>query len=577
VLALGLAGLGCGGGAATTGGGAGVGASGGAGGEGGAVGGAGGEGGAACTPTTEICDQLDNDCNGQVDDVAGGCDCANGQEQLCYSGPAGTEDVGVCVGGFQTCDGGTWGPCVGEVLPSAEACNLLDDDCNGVTDELGQETCGVGACQVTVSLCDGGVPGACVPGAPSAEVCDGVDNDCNGSVDEADPELGLACSTGDLGACGPGTWSCQQGALVCVPDGAPTPELCNGLDDNCEGNVDEGNPEGGAACDTGAFGVCQAGIITCSNGGLSCEASELPSPELCNGLDDDCDGAVDQGDPEGGGACDTGQLGVCQPGTLTCSGGALLCAPDQTVSPEVCNGLDDNCDGQVDEGNPGGGGACGCGGAGTLACQGGQLACVGGPTVYFEEDFADNSAGWTLGPNWQIGPAVGGCSGCTGTPDPAQDHTPTDDNGLAGVVIGGPAPTASLHDYYWLESPPFDTSSAPGSVYLSFWRHLNSDYLSYMQNKVQVFDGTSWVDLPYGTTGNCCPGVMDSTWRNHPVPAGAPAQATNSDQYPTQFDLTAYKSAQTRVRFGYRIGSGGVYTIGSWSVDDVVVASEICP
>lgn len=210
-----------------------------------------------------------------------------------------------------------------------------------------------------------------------------------------------------------------------------------------------------------------------------------------------------------------------------------------------------------------------------LACQGGQLACVGGPTVYFEEDFSDNSAGWTLGNTWQIGPAVP-CSGCLdGNPDPAFDHTPTDDNGLAGVVIGGPAPTA-LHDFYWLESPPFDTSSAPGSVYLSFWRFLNSDYTSYMQNKVQVFDGTSWVDLPYGTTGGCC-GVLDAAWTNQPVPPGAPAQPTSSAQYPTQFDLTAYKSSQTRVRFGYNIASGGVYTVGSWSVDDVVVSSAICP
>jgi hypothetical protein len=61
------------------------------------------------------------------------------------------------------------------------------------------------------------------------------------------------------------------------------------------------------------------------------------------------------------------------------------------------------------------------------------------------------------------------------------------------------------------------------------------------------------------------------------VGAGSPAQPTNSAQYPTQFDVTAYKNANMRVRFGYNIASGGVYTIGSWSVDDVLVASAICP
>ena len=115
-------------------------------------------------------------------------------------------------------------------------------------------------------------------------------------------------------------------------------------------------------------------------------------------------------------------------------------------------------------------------------------------------------------------------------------------------------------------------------MYLQFWRFLNSDYASYMTNKVQVStnNGASWSDLPYGTTGSS-PGVRDAAWANHGVGAGSPANPTNQDQYPTQFDLTAYKSATMKVRFGYNIGSAGVYTIGSWSVDDVLVASAICP
>ncbi len=76
-------------------------------------------------------------------------------------------------------------------------------------------------------------------------------------------------------------------------------------------------------------------------------------------------------------------------------------------------------------------------------------------TVDLEEDFSDNSAGWTLGTEWQIGPAVvAACS--QQASDPAQDHTPTADNGIAGVVIGGCAGTA-VHDFHYLESPAVNT------------------------------------------------------------------------------------------------------------------------
>jgi hypothetical protein len=62
----------------------------------------------------------------------------------------------------------------------------LDDDCNGEVDELGTVTCGIGACQRTVSACTAGAVSACVPGVPAVgpDGCDGVDNDCDGAVDE---------------------------------------------------------------------------------------------------------------------------------------------------------------------------------------------------------------------------------------------------------------------------------------------------------------------------------------------------------------------------------------------------------
>jgi len=88
-------------------------------------------------------------------------------------------------------DGDGYRPCAGDcndsnpaVHPGAtETCNGLDDNCDGQVD-LGEITCGVGACQRTVSLCAAGGPQGCVPGTPTPEVCDGIDNDCNGVVDD---------------------------------------------------------------------------------------------------------------------------------------------------------------------------------------------------------------------------------------------------------------------------------------------------------------------------------------------------------------------------------------------------------
>src|SRR5262249_36680142 len=86
-------------------------------------------------------------------------------------------------------------------------------------------------------------------------------------------------------------------------------------------------------------------------------------------------------------------------------------------------------------------------------------SCVGtissGP-AYFAEDFSDTSQGWTLGTEWAIGPAQASMTAVFG-PDPASDHSPTGDNGVAGVVIGGNE-TPVVHDFYWLESPPFSAN-----------------------------------------------------------------------------------------------------------------------
>lgn len=75
---------------------------------------------------TEICDNIDNNCDGVVD----------GNTQSCYTGAAGTQGVGPCKAGTQTCSGGVWGSCTGQITPQTETCNGVDDDCNGKVDDM---------------------------------------------------------------------------------------------------------------------------------------------------------------------------------------------------------------------------------------------------------------------------------------------------------------------------------------------------------------------------------------------------------------------------------------------------------
>ncbi|MBN8613703.1 MAG: hypothetical protein J0L92_24115 [Deltaproteobacteria bacterium] len=322
-----------------------------------------------CGTLTEICNGMDDNCNGAIDEggVCGACtptvETCNNRDDDCdtridesLTRPCST-DVGECTAGMQTCAAGVWGTCTGRG-PVTEICDSLDNDCDGVLDGI-VEDCGsdVGECSPGSRQCTAGVYGMCIGEVgPGTERCDTLDNDCDTRTDEGTDPL-TSCGT-DTGACTAGQIRCVAGGLTCVGGTSGSAESCNTIDDDCDGRTDEGNPGGGASCGMGpTVGACRRGTLVCTGGTLVCSGEILPRTELCNNLDDDCDTRVDEGDPEAGMPCgdDTGE---CVTGITRCIGGIRTCEGEVTAVPEICNGLDDDCDTVVDDGIPVGA-ACG--------------------------------------------------------------------------------------------------------------------------------------------------------------------------------------------------------------------------
>ncbi len=247
-----------------------------------------------CTPSTvggqalELCDGLDNDCNGQVDEL--------------HDLATDAMNCGVC---GHVCQ-----------LPNAES-RCTAGACEGVS-------CHVGFHDVDGDLADPAGTGcelACTVTNSGFEVCDLRDNDCNGAVDEG---IDTATDDANCGQCGndcQGTFhhgvahcmssacefsGCEPGYFdldgeepngceygPCTPTGA---ELCNGRDDDCDGLVDEGSlPTVGDACGNAAAGECKPGVLECTLGVLRCAGEVAPTDEYCDGLDNDCTLTPDEG------------------------------------------------------------------------------------------------------------------------------------------------------------------------------------------------------------------------------------------------------------------------------------------
>jgi YD repeat-containing protein len=249
-------------------------------------------------------------------------------------------------------------------------------------------SCGIGACAASgVTSCVRGVlDDSCTPGtpAPTDAVCDGVDSDCDGAVDEDYPVTATACGIGPCQRSG--TLACVQGAAVdsCTPGlGAAEDVLCNGVDDDCDGAADEDYLATGTRCGVGA--CARGGQLLCIAGALSDTCVSAPplasQDEVCDGVDEDCDGVADEEFTILPRRCG---LGVCaRVGELVCSTGAPVdtCVPGAPAGLDLCNGLDDDCDGEVDEDFVPEASSCGegtCAGQGVRTCQAGMIvdSCV---------------------------------------------------------------------------------------------------------------------------------------------------------------------------------------------------------
>ncbi|MCB9545027.1 MAG: hypothetical protein H6706_03950 [Myxococcales bacterium] len=243
------------------------------------------------------------------------------------------------------------GPC------PPERCNGRDDDCDGRVDELEPEPCvvGRGACQRSGRLrcVEAAVICDAQPGVPATEACNRVDDDCDGTTDEGFVDVPDLCAAG-VGRCErSGDWICGDGGEIeCVAEaGPPQDEACNAADDDCDGAVDEGLGLG-SACVAGLGRCTRDGVTACGpDADVICvgETGE-PAPERCDGADEDCDGAVDE-DFQVGAACAVGR-GACErPGVRACGPdgeGVCVGEPGLPVA-EQCNDVDDDCDGAIDE------------------------------------------------------------------------------------------------------------------------------------------------------------------------------------------------------------------------------------
>ena len=345
-------------------------------------------------PGGYLCKPLDDAFN-LCHPSTGSCICTEGmlgQEEVCYA----ENSVGICKG-KKTCAGaGGWTECDAKI-PVPEYCDGWDNDCDGEIDESLEEPCTnaneFGAC-VGVKTCQGAAGFVCNAAVPAAEACDEIDNDCDGSVNEEDA-IGCTLYYEDIDKDGLGNG--QSSACLCKKTGnftASAPgdchdlnpnigfgktEVCNGQDDDCDGVVDPENTQGctfyfkdadGDGFGTSGDSQClcaPAGVYKAAVGG-DCDDTKVTvfigNVEVCNGVDDNCNGVVDEpgaigclpflldSDGDGYGVTGLSQCMCAATGDwkATAAGDCDDSNPEYNpIAIEICDGADNNCNGIPDD------------------------------------------------------------------------------------------------------------------------------------------------------------------------------------------------------------------------------------
>ena len=249
--------------------------------------------------------------------------------------------LGECQLGMTICNNNNEiAECRGFIGPVKETCDHKDNDCDGILDN------GFDKDDDKFSICDNDCDDNNKTINPKAEeICDNIDNNCNGLINE---NLFIECWTGNSTASFANNSQCKKGIAICLQDGSygtcmnqkyPEPEQCDGIDNDCNGQIDERIIN---SCGSSNIGACKYGDTICSENESLCVNVIIPTAEACDNIDNNCNGQIDENIFQ---PCST----ICERGVKQCNAGQWGNCNARLPSQENCDDIDNDCDGEIDE------------------------------------------------------------------------------------------------------------------------------------------------------------------------------------------------------------------------------------